>query len=149
MRAMLVLVTALCLVGCSGDPHQRGQLHGTVTYKGKPLTNGMVIFMGADQQSHIADLDQNGSYKIDRIPFGPVKVAIQQQQPRPASRPKPSASNTKGGMSESKDAPRETEAPPEPKQSGVIVPVIYNNAETSGLTFEMKEGNQEWNGDLK
>ena len=148
MRALFVSATVLFLVGCSGDPHQRGQLHGTVTYKGKPLTNGMVIFMGADQQSHIADLDQNGSYKIDRIPFGPVKVAIQQQQPRPASRPKPSA-NTKGGMSESKDAAREVEPPPEPKQSGVMVPVIYNNAESSGLVFEMKESNQEWNGELK
>ena len=147
-RLTLLLVLAT-LTGCSGDPHQRGKLHGTVSYKGKPLTSGMVIFLGADQQSYIADLDEKGSYTIDRIPYGTVKVAIQQAPARPAPRANPSPSQGKGGVSESKDAARQPPPAPEPKMSGVVVPANYNQAETSGLSFEMKEPNQEWNTELK
>lgn len=145
-RTLVAAAVALLAPGCGGDI-QRGKLHGTVKYQGKPVTSGTVIFLGSDNMSYPADLDKEGKYSVDRIPFGVVKVAIQQTAARPAPKADPTVAKSKG--LEGKDASRPAPPTDEPRIAGVAVPAQYNQAETSGLTFEMKAAGQEWSVDLK
>lgn len=151
MHPIFTLVPAALLValsGCGGDV-PRGKLHGTVKYQGKPVAHGTLIFLGSDNQTYPADLGKDGRYTVDRIPFGSIKVAIQQSPARPAPKNDPGAARAKGGMGETKDAARPAPPPDEPKANWVVLPPQYQQAETSGLSFEMKAADQEWSVDLK
>ncbi len=140
-------LAAVVLSGCGGDV-QRGKLHGTIKSQGKPVSFGTLIFLGSDNMTYPADLGKDGSYTVERVPFGPIAVALQQSALRPAPKADPGTVRAKGGMSETKDAAREV-APPEPKATWVVVPPLYADAAKSGLAFDLKAAVQEWSVDLK
>ena len=53
---------------------EKGSVSGKVTYKGKPLTGGVVILTDADGKVK-ADLGDDGTYKLNVKP-GQYKVAV-------------------------------------------------------------------------
>ena len=149
MRTVLFLLGAMCLVaaGCSDVP--RSKIHGTITYKGKPLTNATVTFFSSDNMTHMAVLTDSGTYTVQGVPRGPVKVTVQSDVPRPASRANPGRAAFGDVPAETKDGKRDPEPSPEAKATWPIVPPNYNDPAKSGLSFELKEENQEWSVDLK
>jgi hypothetical protein len=71
---MILAAAGLAAGGCGPAPPQLGKVHGKVTYKGKPLTFGSVVFMpaagvgkagptGAGQPSS-GDIQSDGSYAL-------------------------------------------------------------------------------------
>lgn len=144
MRTALFLTAAFASVvlsGCGDMP--RGRIHGIVKFQGKPLSKASLIFLAKDNRTYLADIKPDGSYEVDGVALGPVKVSIQQFQPRPV--PKSEKAAPKEEI-EKKDSGRRDE---EPKAVGPTLPAQYADPDKSGLTFELKQADQEWSVDLK
>jgi hypothetical protein len=143
----VALAAAVALTGCSDLP--RGRVHGTVKYRGKPLTDTTLIFIAADNQTHPVNLKADGSYEVNGVALGPVKVSVQQSLPRVQPKAEPSRfSNASKGVVDEKAGwtpPPQTES----KSSGPRLLDMYTNPDSSGLVFELKEADQEWSVDLK
>ena len=61
--AALALLSAFAL-GCDGGK-PTGSVSGTVKYKGAPLAEGDVNFLGKNGAAAVAKIDASGSFKID------------------------------------------------------------------------------------
>jgi hypothetical protein len=148
MRNICLAVGLLVLVasGCGDVP--RSKIHGTIKYQGKPLTNATVTFFSSDNMTHMAILNPDGTYTVDRVPRGKVKVCIQSDVPRPASKGNPKPKGFGEVPAETKDGKRDP-VPEEAKATWPILPPNYNDPDKSGLSFELKEADQEWSVELK
>jgi hypothetical protein len=82
-RTAMTLVASVCVVlsaaGCSGgDPNQPklGRVYGTVSYKGKPVEGGHVVFTpsaekgGATGQTATGEIASDGSYELTTFNTG-------------------------------------------------------------------------------
>lgn len=114
-----IVILAVGLLGCSNEK-PKGSVSGTVTFGGKPVTSGSVLFSDATTGTGAtASLDTSGKYRIDSIPTGSYQVAI---TPPPAP------------------APHERQ---QQAMQRVPVPPKYQNSQTSGLTATVGEGTNE------
>ena len=153
IRRWLPLVLAVFVVvsaGCAA----RGKVTGKVTYKGKAMPGGSVVFIGSGGvPSGSADIDPaNGTYSIE-LPVGERKVAV-------TPFPKMNATGGKGGADAKGKAygpPKDSGAPPdvskafERKETGakhVPIPEQYKDAEKSGLKVSVKGGSTPFDIDI-
>jgi hypothetical protein len=152
--ACLLISTPLILQGCSKPP---GTVSGSVTFKGKLLTHGQVVFYTQQDNGVFArEIDSDGHYKIPNITAGPAKIAVISE---------PEVQVIVGGMSASKMGsgqvgklkgdpnlktgtdshknPMEGGGSSQKKKStssGVTLPEHYKDPERSGLTYNVKSG---------
>jgi hypothetical protein len=133
MRAWTgLLLTAMLTAGCGGGP-PLGQVKGTVMYRGKPVPNGTIVFVG-DVPGPVAssNIEPDGSYRLTTAgsglgaPLGSHKVMIV-------------------AMEEMKGVLPEARNPTPPP----IVPIKYSNLATTDLRAEVKEGANTIDFDLK
>ncbi|MEW4455429.1 hypothetical protein AB1L30_22355 [Bremerella sp. JC817] len=128
--------------GCSGG-HNLAQVHGTVTYQGKPLKNGTIIIEVSGNRPaygqivdgqivNVSTFEQN-----DGVPVGEATIAIN-------SISEPSA-DSKAGAGGSSDRPSESGGIVTGKN---ILPLRYANPATSGLTATISAGDNELSFDL-
>lgn len=84
--AILVVLLAMASVSLTGCPGSvpTGTVAGKVTYKGAPLTAGVVNFYNAEKGSAAtADLDSSGAFKIGApLPVGTYKVYVLPPTPK-------------------------------------------------------------------
>lgn len=152
-RACVIAVAVFALVatGCGDRP--RSRVHGVVKFEGKPLAGGMLIFLTSDNMTTVADIQPDGTYSVEGVARGSVKVSVQQQQPRPAPRPQTAAGGRSNEASAADDLARRRggaeEPPPPPAQSGPRLPAKYTDPAQSGLSFDLTDANFEYNIDLK
>jgi hypothetical protein len=151
-RAGVAVGIAVLLVvpGC-GTP--RARVHGTVKYQGKPLGGALITFYSADNATFSAPTRPDGTYQVTGVPQGTVRVSVQISGPGPlfgqkARRdyikegdPKPGKKNW-----EEKRKRVNKSAAPSPR---IILPARYGNPDTSELSFELKELDQDYSIDLK
>lgn len=124
---IVAIVAALVSIGVAGcgpahqtDPN-RAVVSGVVTYNGKPLPAGTVSFETTDPpMASSALISEGGKYTTDRVPIGACKVSVS------------TASVQYGNPS-----------------AYVAIPQKYEDAATSGLTAEIKPGENEKNFDLQ
>jgi len=141
----------LSLAGCQGDSSPfkgaKGTVKGKVTYKGNPVPAGCSIVFMHQQKSLPAtgSTGADGSYSLvmggkPEILAGEYKVSI---SPPTKSTPAADPSNPEAykAFMMGKGAKPAEEKPPFPKK--------YQIAETSGLTFTVKEGPNPIDIDLK
>jgi hypothetical protein len=118
--SLFIIATALLASpGCGGP----GEVTGVVKYKGEALTTGTVTFYGETTGAWSSEIGQDGQYTIRGVP--PQKVRIAVVMPLALSIP---------GM------------PQLPKS--VAIPPKYNDADKSGLTYDVYSGSQIKNLDL-
>jgi len=129
----LVLFAVLLAAGCGGDGVNRGgKLTGKVTIDGKPVSAGEVIIEGADRKHSMSGKIRNdGSYTIIDPPLGSCKLAVVTSTFKDV--PPPTA---KKGPIDYTD-PKTGEWP-----IYVPTPARYEKTETSGLTVDVKAGEQ-------
>jgi len=122
-------VSILALAGCGGVP--MAQVKGTVKYDGQPLKNGTIRFEAAGVKpatgrivnGEIVDLH---TFKPnDGVPVGSHKVAIWALEDAAAD----TAKN-----------PGEAKVGANYMSGKSLIPAIYNDPATSGLTAEIKSG---------
>ncbi|AMV23597.1 hypothetical protein VT84_04245 [Gemmata sp. SH-PL17] len=151
MRAIFfaaATTVAVVLAGCGGDV-PRGRVHGTIKYQGKPLTGATVIFIAQDSKTHVLDLKPDGTYDVSGVALGPIKVSIQTVAPRSAVKGEfdPPSSQAKGVTDEK--AGKKSSSAEVSKVAGPMLPARFADADKSGLSFDLKEPDQEWSVDLK
>lgn len=121
-----VLLNALILTGCGPG---RGDVAGSVTYKGKLLTHGRVTFLGPDGVPVNADINADGTYQAKDILFGEVVVAVEQL-------PK----NYKSPSELRKEIEAGVPIPPEKfLEMRSLLPGKYSNVGTSGLKLTVAQ----------
>lgn len=140
-RLPLVL-PLLCLVvalGCYKNPAAPATLAGKITYKGAPVTAGMVTFFPKNGGVYTAVIDPNGSYAVSEIPTGEMVVTIETESANP-NRKVPTYGGKAGGEGMS----------PVPQGQGsgtaggayVKIPAKYADKDKSGLTVTVTPGKQ-------
>jgi hypothetical protein len=74
----LVPALVLCLAGCGGNRPPVGQVSGKVTFKGKPVGEGLVTFMNPEAGTgDEAPLNKDGTYTLATpLPVGDYKVMV-------------------------------------------------------------------------
>lgn len=140
-RTLVFLVVAFC--GCESP---RSSVHGKLTYQGKPVTDATIVFLASDNQCYQAYPKSDGSYEVNGLPRGKVKVSIQMNPPRVTETRGPPGSGVEPGRREMPEAMdddarkmrgRPGAVPPESR-----IPPHFADPEQSGLDFELTEANQ-------
>jgi len=135
---LVVLGVILCvpgLVGCGGS--KKASVSGKITYKGEPLGNGTVVFIGEKSAGGSSPIGADGSYKMRDVPVGPMKITVETVPSRPA----PKTPNMP-------KAPNMPEMPPMPGQENaapgkyVKIPDRFKDPAKSGLTYDVTPGDQ-------
>jgi hypothetical protein len=151
-RAALVgslVLTFAFLIGCGGDAGRPklGRVSGKVTYKGQPVTKGIVSFIprggpGSETgQSATGEIGADGSYTLttfdpgDGAVLGEHTVLVSAREEDPA---------IKGRGMPIPDASGKINIKP----AKSLVPEKYATAENSPLRYTVKEGRNEYNIEL-
>ena len=120
---LMFLIVVACVLGCGRD-ELRAVVSGKVTFRGEPVTEGVVVFSNATKGIHLtAKLDDQGCYEVMSaegagLPPGEYRVSVNPPifdppvGADPASTKMPTFSN---------------------------IPQKYRSAESSGLEFTMAE----------
>lgn len=161
-RGSLLSIVGMSLLLSAAGCGSRGTVSGKVLYKGKPLPGGGVIFIH-DRGAFSSPIQEDGSYRIDKVPVGPVKITltgpagannrVMGAMPRGVQAEKakknmvPVASEEKGpkALMAEMIGPKASQG----KKPGVIIPRKYGNPEESGLTYTVGSGSQTYNIELE
>jgi hypothetical protein len=129
----------LPLMGCSSA----GTVTGKVTFQGKPLPAGTVIFVPEKGGGAFRSEIFNGDYKVEKVPSGPVKIAVTTpssstppmdyiMKMRPPAEVLQKVAPGKSPEDFTKQPPPQTEP----------IPKKFSDPDTSGLTYTVKGGSQ-------
>jgi hypothetical protein len=150
-RVVAVLVAITAALGATGCGSPKGSVSGKVNYKGSPLKGGQVTFFMANGSNVSSEITEDGSYSIDKVVAGPVKISVSTSSLRPASAAGPGQAQG-GHRSYSPPAgqenPNKSESTADRAKRYVAIPEKYEDAKTSGKEYTVKSGKQEYNIDL-
>jgi hypothetical protein len=139
--ALLVLALAVG-AGALGCGKRSATVSGQVTYKGKPVTSGTVVFFGADgQPCPPASVQEDGTYKATKVATGPVKVVL--------DNPPPLRYGWNRKMSKELANDPEIQQANRQAKNYVPTPPKYGDVKQSGLTAELTGGSNNYNIELK
>ncbi len=135
-QVSLILVVTLALCGCGGSGGS-GKVTGRVTYQGRALKGGRVIFEDAKGHVAMAEIDKNGDYTAENVPLGEVKIKVETSYlKKRASQPSYSPPAGDNG----------SYRPPSPEgalERYVAIPRKYESFESTDLTHVVKRGKNE------
>lgn len=136
-KLVLLLVLAV-LTGCAGN--STVPVTGSVTYEGKPLASGVIIFETPGARPAVGKIIEGKIVEVttyrdrDGAPPGEHKVAIQSVET--------------GGAAITKH-PGDAGVPAGYMQSRSLIPEVYGDPEKSGLTAALTTGENSLSFELK
>jgi len=140
--AALFVVGSLGAVGCGSST---GTVSGKVYYKDSPLKGGNVTFVNASKQvSRLATIEEDGTYKVEKLPVGEVTITVETQSLKPSGRVLPTYTSPAGKEGSGGYKPPDFAANAKRYQP---IPDRYAKPETTPLKYTVKGGSQ--NFDLK
>ena len=128
-HAIAILVTLLLIGGCEtkrGPSLPKCKVSGTIRYRGNPLTVGRIAFVHESGHALAADIDGSGRYTAE-VYQGVGRVTIHAHEPDRAN------PNGKPAFLPGKS----------------LIPEKYGESQTSGLTYESKNGDSQCDFDLE
>jgi hypothetical protein len=135
---VVISLAAVCL-GCQGKRGgPTGSINGKVTLEGKPAPAGTVVQFISNVGAATGTLAPDGTFVTMGVPVGSYKVSLVSA----AANEFPS--DPKAAMEMSLKGP-----PPDAGSGASKVPAKYLSAETSGVSFEVKEGPNDFVLDMK
>lgn len=79
-RRLLLLLFVACLAGCGDGKPPTYELSGTVTFDGKPIPEGSIMFRPSDNRSATATTQiVDGKYSL-KLPAGQKSVMVEASQ---------------------------------------------------------------------
>lgn len=135
LRVSIILAVVLVAVGCDGGP-KRAPVSGAVKLDGKPLTTGTVLFVPQAGGPYAkGTIGPDGSYELqtddgkDGAVLGSYFVGVMAFEEK--GRYRPNYGETDIGRGAAQD-------------SGQLVPAHYMDPTTSGITYEVKPGSNQF-----
>jgi hypothetical protein len=142
VRVSAVLFAGLLLAGMSGCGSSKASVSGKVSFRGKPLAMGTVYMVASDGIQVPASIGEDGSYKIDQIMSGKVRISVNSPKPEPVN--SATAARARKGL------PAAAATVPSPDLAKWIeIPEKYGDTATSDLTTELKGGENTYNIELQ
>lgn len=135
MRPVLACLILIPLCACGP---KTGSLHGKVTFKDAPFTEGEVQFLDKTGGHPPAVIDASGNYEAKNLPYGDYKIAIKHR---------PKAQKTLTELRKEWKA-KGSEPPPEEIEKTKIespLPAKYADNDKSGLTVTLSQPMTEFN----
>jgi hypothetical protein len=138
--ARLARGLTVCLFLLSAGCGSKGTITGTVSYQGKPLPSGSVMFVPQTGTPVTATID-DGKYTVEKVPTGPAKIGVTSVNFDAPS----------GQMAQMMMPPKDAPIPPEARKAmeargqgkkGIKIPENYGDPEKSGLTHTVTGGQQ-------
>ncbi len=127
-----VVIAGLVLAAAPGCGPGTASVSGRVTFRGKPLAMGTVYMAGPDGIHVPAAITADGTYRIGPIPTGRARVSVASVKP---------VGGTAVPAIAMKAGPGTPPPPPPPDlKNWVEIPEKYADANTSGLTADLKAG---------
>ena len=124
--AAAFLLASLVALGCEGGKPS-GSVSGTVKYKGAPLGEGDVNFLGKNGSAAVARIDASGTFKIEgSLEADEYRVYFSSPPPEPV------APGTRPAKAKA-DLPAKFK---DPASSGVVVPIKSGK---NDVTIEFKD----------
>jgi hypothetical protein len=121
-----VVLLAAGVAAQDKKPEPKGEpVSGRVTLDGKPLSAGVVTFVSKDGKTTVAAPVIDGRF-LATVPVGEYAVGI--TPPRP---------------------PREKDPKEKPPAPAPVIPAKYGDPKTSGITYKVTDGKQDFDIDLK
>lgn len=169
LRLVLIPLLLFAVGGCGKKKRETGVVRGKVIFGDKKV-GGTVRFVAEDGAVGEGVIYTDGTYEVSEAPVGKCKVAIIVEHLRKKASnipvaPGPGAgmrgmmggqggqSGPPAGAEAGKAAPKGLEAPGGtgrvPNAKYTPIPARYEDPNQSGLTFEVKLGEQEFNITLK
>lgn len=145
-RNWLVGLLAISIVGCGGYNYgPTGKITGKLTFQGKPLAAGTAVSFMQMEKGFLAFglTDPEGKFSVKSWNNGDMPVGKYKVMLAPSTTANATAANS-ASAEEAFDKP-EIVAPP----VSVDFPKKYRDTATSGLEFEVKAGNNDFEIDLK
>jgi hypothetical protein len=134
----LLLIASASVLGC-GSP--TAIVTGKVTYKGKPVTSGVVVFIDDGGRATLpANVRADGAFDISRAFLGRARVSFDNLAPPPLPKIKP-------GSPLAEDA--EFKQMAAAVENYTATPPKYKDPTNSGIVFDLKPGRNECNIDLE
>ena len=119
-------LASLVALGCDGGK-PTGSVSGTVKYKGSPLGDGAVNFIGKNGSAAVAKIDASGAFKIEgSLDADEYRVYFSSPPPEPVA---PGAKPAKAKA----DLPAKFK---DPATSGVVIPIKSGK---NDVTIEFKD----------
>ncbi|QDU73402.1 hypothetical protein Pan97_03730 [Bremerella volcania] len=132
--AALVLTMAAVMLGCDSGP-SLGQVTGTVTYQGKPIEKGTIVFEVPGTRSAFGKIENGKIVDVstfesgDGVPLGEATVAVNAYDD--------------AGMSTEQTSPNGQNAPGGTGRMVIgknLIPAKYSNPTTSNLHVTIEAG---------
>ena len=123
-----LLISFVCFSGCSSNDTSTGTISGKVRYKDNPVPGGTITFHITSEKgikTAVGILQKDGSFEIKKAAVGSAKVTVETDTVNPGEQQAQSSSNY------------------------VEIPKQYNSVETSGLTMDIKQGENKKTFELK
>ena len=137
--AILAVSAALAAGGCGPGLPETAPVQGTVTYDGKPVTQGKIAFFPETGRPASGQIQPDGTYTLttfstdDGALLGKHVVTIESMTSTGGEQPK----SFEQEMARALDP---TKRPPGQPVAKWLVPERYSNRNTSGLTAEVAPG---------
>lgn len=71
-----IMVLAVLFSGCSAGAVETTRLTGKVTVNGVPATSGAIAFYGPQNYVASSYINPDGTYEIENVPLGDVRVTV-------------------------------------------------------------------------
>jgi hypothetical protein len=135
MRSRLIGFSILSLTalaaGCGSGTGAVGRVSGTVKFQGQPLTSGEVVFHCKNGEQVGCHITAQGTYELANVPVGSARIIVKTHPFVP-----PGLKKSGPGASTAK--------PPEENSSYIALPARYGDPAKSGLTLDVKPGDQQY-----
>jgi hypothetical protein len=121
-----VLAALLFLTGCGG----KGTVTGTVRHRAKPVVWGTVSMIASDDMQYTGPIELDGTYKVENVPNGAVKILVSSPDPLGArdNQPNPTA------LGDFAAPPSTPDGPPRPAPGAWFpIPLEYSDLEKTSL----------------
>lgn len=145
----LGMLLGLSLVGCSGgDGPVLGDVSGTATFQGAPLSGATVMFIPEKGPVAAAVTDAEGEYTVQPgVAVGPAKITVQVTVAGASSGPStaPPTTNDSAATANAMMAYARQQRESKQKETGPksIVPERYTEVSKTPLSIEIKEGSND------
>ena len=156
-RLTLVIPCGLVIALVEGCGAGQGDIHGQVKYQGKVVSRGSVVMVGGDRRPLVGRIESDGTYSLKGVPAGLVRIGVLSPSPGAAANSLRRAPQNRKGPADLKAKFGSQVAHGEEPGTAANaargkwfpLPSEYEDPDTSGLTTEIRRGDNTFDIELR